>query len=379
MIDQNRLAETFRFLAETDSVSKDEARIFFELKKILESMGAEVVSDHAGAKIGSNANNLIARFKGNRNAPPLLLNAHMDTVGPGKGVKVLFKDGVFTSAGDTILGADDKSAIAVLLESIRVIQERNIPCGPLELVLTVCEEIGLMGAKHLDYSLITAKYGYALDATDTEFIITRAPGAKKIDIEVHGKEAHAGVAPEKGINAISIAAKAIAKLSLGRIDAETTCNIGVIEGGIATNIIPRLVRIKGEARSHSPEKLEAVTEEILSAFRQAVENEKKSPEDELPALKIHLEHDFNRTDIPEDHPVIVHARKAAENLGMRLVPKTTGGGADANIFVEKGIIVGVLGTGMRDMHTISESVSLADMSKTAELVIEIIRLHAAAA
>ena len=379
MIDQNRLAETFRFLAEIDSVSKDEAGIFLELKKILESMGAEVVWDNAGVKIGSNADNLIARFKGTRNAPPLLLNAHMDTVGPGKGIKVLFRDGVFTSAGDTILGADDKSAIAVLLESLRVIQERNIPCGPLELVLTVCEEIGLMGAKHLDYSLITAKYGYALDATDTEFIITRAPGAKKIDIEVHGKEAHAGVAPENGINAISIAAKAIAKLRLGRIDAETTCNIGMIEGGIATNIIPRLVRVKGEARSHSPEKLEAITEEILSAFREAVEKEKKSPEDELPALKIDLEHDFNRTDIPEDHPVIVHARKAAENLGMRLVPKTTGGGADANIFVEKGIIVGVLGTGMRDMHTVNESVALADMAKMAELVIEIIRLHAGAA
>lgn len=379
VIDQNRLAETFRFLAEISSVSKDEAGIFLELKKILESMGAEVLWDNAGAKIGSNADNLIARFKGTRSAPPLLLNAHMDTVGPGKGIKVLFKDGVFTSAGDTILGADDKSAIAVLLESIRVIQEKNIPCGPLELLLTICEEVGLMGAKHLDYSLIAAKYGYALDATDIEGIITRAPGAKKLEIEVHGKEAHAGAAPEKGINAISIAAKAIAKLRLGRIDEETTCNIGVIEGGIATNVIPRLVRVKGEARSHSPEKLEAITEEILSAFREAVEKEKKSPEDELPALRIELEHDFNRTDIPEDHPVIVHAVKAAKNLGMRLVPKTTGGGADANIFVEKGIIVGVMGTGMENMHSTNEYVALADMVKMAELIIEIIRLHAGTA
>ena len=378
MINQDRLAETFRFLAEIDSESKDEARIFHELKKILESMGAEVVSDNAGAKIGSNADNLIARFKGNRNVPPLLLNAHMDTVGPGKGVKVVFRDGVFTSAGDTILGADDKSAIAVLLESLRVIAEKNIPCGPLELVLTVCEEIGLMGAKNLDYNLITANYGYALDATDMEGIITRAPGAKKMEIEVHGKEAHAGAAPEKGINAISIAAKAIAKLRLGRIDEETTCNIGVIEGGVAPNVIPSLVRVKGETRSHNPDKLEAITEEILSAFRETVEKEKKSPQDELPALKIHLEHDFNRTDIPEDHPVIVHACNAAKNLGMRLVPKTTGGGADANIFVEKGIIVGVMGTGMRDMHALTESVALADMKKVAELVIAIIRLHAGA-
>ncbi len=363
-------------IAEIDSESKEEAPVFQELKKILESMGADVVSDNAGEKIQGNADNLIARFRGNCDVPPLMLNAHMDTVKPGKGIKVLLEDGIFRSAGETILGADDKSAIAILLEALQVILENNLPRCPLELVLTVCEEVGLQGAKNLDYSLISAQYGYALDATDTEGIITHAPSAKHFEIKVHGKEAHAGAAPERGINAISLAAKAIAKLRLGRIDEETTCNIGTRVPFRSTNIIPNLVRIKGESRSHNTEKLEAITEEILSAFRDVVEKAKKSPNDELPRLEIHLEHDFNKTAIPADHPVIARAVKAAENLGMKLRPKVTGGGADANIFVEKGIMTGVLGTGMQDMHSVNESVALDDMVKMTALLIEIIRLHA---
>ena len=140
-----------------------------EIKKILESLGAETVIDSAGDKIGGSSGNLIAKFKGNKQAPPLLLNAHMDTVEPGKGITAVLKEGIFTSDGTTILGADDKSAIAIILETIKIIQENNLPYGPIEIVLTVCEEIGLLGAKHLDLSLINAEYGYALDATDTWF------------------------------------------------------------------------------------------------------------------------------------------------------------------------------------------------------------------
>ncbi len=208
---------------------------------------------------GSNTGNLIARFRGTAKDPPLLLNAHMDTVEPGKGVIPVFKDGIFTSDGTTILGADDKSAIAILLETIRVLQENNLPYGPLELVFTICEETGLLGAKYLDYDLITATYGYALDATDTEGIVTRAPGSDRLEFKIHGKDAHAGAAPEKGINAITLACKAIAGLEIGRIDHETTCNIGIIKGGIATNIVPNLVTVKGEIRSHNEEKLTRMT------------------------------------------------------------------------------------------------------------------------
>lgn len=376
MIDRKRLAETFKFLVQIDSVSKEEGVIANEINKILESMGAETFVDNAGDKIGGNSGNLIAKFKGNTQAPPLLLNAHMDTVEPGRGVTAVLENGTFTSDGTTILGADDKSAIAILLETLNILKENDLQHGPLELVFTVCEEIGLQGAKHLDLSAITATYGFALDATDTEGIVTRAPSANHLEFIIHGKDAHAGAAPEKGINAISLASKAIAKLELGRIDQETTCNIGIIEGGIATNIVPNLVKVKGEVRSHDEEKLNKITNEIVFSFNEVIENYKKmNPNDELPRVDINIKKDFPRTHIPDDHPVIKLATRAAENLGRKMKTKTTGGGADANIFFEKGIFTGVLGTGMRDMHTVRESVKLDDMVRTTELLLEIIRLH----
>jgi len=377
VVNQDRLADLFKVLVEIDSVSKEEAAISREIEKILKSMGAEIIIDNAGEKIGANTGNMIARFKGNTDAPPIMLNAHMDTVEPGRGVKVVFKDRVFTSDGTTILGADDKSAIAIIIECMRILQENNIPHSPVELVFTICEEIGLHGAKNMDYSLIKSTYGYALDAPDKQGIITKAPGANKFKIKIHGKEAHSGAAPEKGINAITIAAQAISKLQMGRIDQETTCNIGTISGGTATNIIPNLVTIKGEVRSHNPEKLEQITEKIFAVFKDVVESHKAAPDAELPYLETDLEHDFCRTVIPEDHPVVALAVKAAKNLGRNLLPITTGGGADANIFFQKGIDTGVLGTGMTDMHTVNESVALQDMVEMTELVLEIIKLHTA--
>jgi len=377
MINPERLAETFSRLVQIDSVSRNEAAICSELQNILEAMGAETFVDDAGKSVGSNTGNLIARFRGSVDVPALMLNAHMDTVEPGNGVKPVYKDGVFTSDGTTILGADDKSAVAILLEVLTVLQEERLPHGPLEIVLTICEEIGLQGAKHLDLDRLTAKFGYALDATDTAGIVTRAPGANHLNFMVYGKDAHAGAAPEKGINAIAITSKAISRLTLGRIDPETTCNIGVIQGGVATNIIPGLVTVNGEVRSHDPQKLADLTRTIVSAFETAVqEYVPQSAEAGNPRLEVEILPDFTRTHIPEDHPVVTLAMKAAQNLGRTLIPKITGGGADANVFFSKGIMTGVLGTGMRDMHTVREWVRLSDMVLTAELVLEIIRLHA---
>ena len=271
MIDKNRLAETFQSLVSIDSVSREEGRLARELAKSLAKLGAETRFDTAGEKVGGDTGNLIARLKGNALSSPLLLSAHMDTVEPGKGVTAILQDGVFTSDGTTILGADDKSALAIILETLQVLKEDRIVHGPLEIVLTICEEVGLLGAKHLDYDLLTATYGYVLDATDTDGIVTRAPAANRLELVVHGKASHAGSAPENGINAIWLAGQAIGGLSLGRVDRETTCNIGVIEGGIATNIVPDKVIVKGEVRSHDPKKLQAVTDTIVSAFQKAVD------------------------------------------------------------------------------------------------------------
>ena len=380
MIDDKRLAATFEKLVRIDSVTGDEREIADLLKQELETLGAFVVIDNAGEKAGSNTGNLIAKFEGDRRVAPLMLNAHMDTVEPGRGINPKLENGIFTSDGTTILGADDKSAVAILLEVLTILRERKIPSGPLEIVLTVCEESGMVGAKHMDFSAISARQGYALDTQGTGVIITRAPGRNQLQIDVYGKSAHAGVTPEQGINAIVLAAKAIATLNLGRIDDETTCNIGMFEGGRAINIVPDKVTVKGEVRSHDKEQLARVCRTIGSAFEAVVADfQDRSTLDDgkpLPRVEISVEEDFRGTFIPDDHAVIRRARMAAGNLGRPLKCVATGGGADANVFFAQGIVTGVLGTGMQNMHSVNESIRLQDMVDTAELVLEIVRLHA---
>jgi tripeptide aminopeptidase len=373
------LANVFRQLVQIDSVSGKEGAVAKALEEILKSMGAEVIFDRAGPKVGSDSGNLIARFPGVApEVAPLLLNAHMDTVQPGEGIKIKFSDGTFSSDGTTVLGADDKSALAVIIETIRVLQEGRLSYGPLEVVVTVCEEVGLLGAKNLDYSLLTARYGYSLDATDTDGIVTRAPAANHIHFEVHGRDAHAGAAPEKGINAIQLASRVLSKISMGRIDEETTANIGLIQGGTATNIVPSLVTVTGEVRSHSPEKLDHETDKIVRCFEEEISAYRQAfpSDDGLPRVEAKIREDFSVMKTPEDHLVVAMAREAAARLGREMKTKTSGGGSDANIFFGHGIVTGILGTGMKDMHTVRESVRLDDMVKSAELLLEIVQLHA---
>lgn len=377
MVNAERLAETFRSLAATGSVSRREAALAGDLRRTLEALGAEVFIDDTAPKTGSDTGNLIARLKGTCAVPALLLNAHMDTVQPGEGVSVQFVDGVFTSDGRTILGADDKSAIAVILETLFVLKERGLAHGPLEIVLTVCEETGLAGAKNLDFTQFEAPFGYTLDGSDTEGVIVQAPSANRFEISVIGKDAHAGAHPEKGINAIHLAAKAMAGLTLGRIDQETTCNIGWIEGGLATNIIPPLVTLRGEARSHDEDKLRQVTANIVNTFERVIAAGRGGePQNGLPKVETRVERSYSRTRIPEDHLLVDLARRAADRLGRGMRTKISGGGSDANIFFEKGIPLGILGTGMREVHSVREHVRLEDMVRAAELLLKIIQEHA---
>jgi len=373
MINEKRLGDCFTRLAQVDSESFDEARIAGVLEDILRQMGADVAFDDAAAKVGSNSGNLIATFKGNADVEPIFLSGHMDTVKPGKGVRVLFKDGVFTSDGTTILGSDDKSALAIIIEVMTVVREQQLLCPPVEIIISVCEEMGLLGAKHLDFSMVKSRFGYILDSTDTQGIVTRAPSANKITAKVFGRAAHAGAAPENGICALSAASRAIAGLALGRIDEETTCNLGLIAGGAATNIVPEYVEVNGEARSHDLDKLARVTQRIKDAFETACD---RQPGEDLPRAEVEVVQDFPNTSIPEDHRVITLAREAAANLGRALESKTIGGGADANIFFGKGLMAGVIGTGMTDVHTLKESIKLQDMVSCAELVLEILQVHA---
>ena len=379
MVNRERLAKDFEMLVQIDSISRSEGAIADTLRRCFRDLGGTVIEDGAGKKVGGESGNLIVRFEGTKkDTPALLVNAHMDTVKAGENVTVRFKDGVFTSDGTTILGADDKSALAVILETIRLLQEHKQPYGPLEIVLTVCEEIGLLGVKALDFSLITAPYGFTLDAADTEGIVTRAPACNHVQFTVAGLGAHAGAAPDKGINAIQLACKAISKMTLGQIDKDTTANIGVIEGGTATNVVPDLVVVAGEVRSHNLEKLDAVTKGVTQCFEKEIMTYKKAHprKDDLPRLEMAVRQDFPLMHVPEDHVVVTLARHAAKRLGRAMKTKTGGGGSDANIFFEQGIVMGILGTGMTDVHSVRESIRLDDMVKSVELLLAIISMHA---
>jgi tripeptide aminopeptidase len=373
-IQAERLADTFKALVQIDSISRQEGRLCRDLQRRLQELGFSTLVDDAGVQVNAECGNLIARRPGDTPGEPLLLSAHMDTVEPGRGVKVRFQEGVFSSIGDTILGADDKSALAIILEALHCIHDHHLPCGPLEVVFTICEEIGLLGAKHLAYEHVSARVGYVLDTRNPEAIVTRAPSADRFTFRIHGKAAHAGAAPEKGINAIALAAKAISRLDLGRIDHETTCNIGVIEGGVATNIVPDLVVVHGEARSHDEEKLRRVTAAVVEAFKQAVDG--GPPQAETPPrLEMTVEHDFRRLHIPEEHYVVQLAMQSARALGHGMNTASSGGGSDANVFAAHGIVTGVLGTGMENVHTVEESIRLGDMIRAARLLLRIILNH----
>jgi len=257
MVNRYRLSEEFARLAAINSPPLHEHAIARYLVGRLETLGAEVLFDNAAEATGGEVGNLVARFAGQiKSAEPLLFSVHMDTVEPGGQVRPVLRDGVFFSAGDTVLGADDKAGVAELIEALEVLREQQVPHGPLEVVITIAEEIGLVGAKHLDYTLLKSKRGYALDTEGIGWMVLQAPGANHLQIDIEGVASHAGMAPELGLSAIHTAALAISRMRLGRIDHETTANIGRIEGGVARNIVPQSVKVVGEARSHDADKLQ---------------------------------------------------------------------------------------------------------------------------
>ncbi len=376
MIDANRLAAEFARMAEIASPPRREGGMARYLAGRFEALGAEVLFDGAGHRVDGETGNLIARFPGR--GEPLMLSVHMDTVEPCAGVRPLLRDGVFTSAGETVLGADDKAGIAELIEALEVLQAGAIPSPPLEVVVTVCEEIGLVGAKYLDYSLLRARRGLALDTSGVDVVIHRAPCANKLRFEITGREAHAGIAPERGVSAIEIAGRAIAGMRLGRIDAETTANLGTIAGGLATNIVARTVVVEGEARSHDTDKLAAQTAHMVDCFERAARNHTREIDGQAVTAQVKVEvlNDYPLVNVPLDAPILLLLQQAAGNLGRTLAIRAEGGGSDANIFNGHGIETVIVGTGMRDVHTVKESVSVADMVRVTELLVETIRLAA---
>ncbi len=376
MINQQRLCQEFVCLTAIDSPPLKEGAIAVYLEKRFRELGAEVLFDHAAAKTGGQTGNLIARLPGyDSDAEPILFSVHMDTVEPGGQVKAVLHDGVFSSAGQTILGADDKAGVAELIEALEVVREQKIRHAPLEIVVTIAEEIGLVGAKALDYTLLRARSGYALDTEGVGWMVLRAPGANHLQIEIEGLASHAGMAPEQGLSAIQTAAIAIARMRLGRIDHETTANIGRIEGGVARNIVPQKVTIVGEARSHDPDKLRQQTEHMLACCEKAAGMMTCTRDgiEVRPRVRADVRADFPSMSVAEDAPTVMRAKRAAATLGQELKVRLGGGGSDANMFNSYGIETIILATGMKKVHTHDEFVAVADMVTVTELLVELMR------
>jgi tripeptide aminopeptidase len=357
MVDPERLLDTFVSLVRIDSPSGEEAAIRAELEQRLQALGVETQVDETG--------NLLGRLPGC--GEPLLLSAHMDTV-PGQNIQPTIKEGVVYSDGTTILGADDKSGIAVILEVLTVLQESGLTPEQrpfVEIVLSVSEEIGLVGAKGLDTDWFQAKQALVLDmGGPLNVVVHAAPASDKFDAVVHGRAAHAGANPEEGVNAIAVAAQGIAAMPLGRIDDETTANVGLIQGGSAVNIVPDRVSMRGEARSHDGTKLDAQIRAMRAALETAV------AVNEGARLELDIERAYTSFRLEEDAPLLLRVSSALEAMGEgALVLKAGGGGSDANILNARGIAPVPISTGMDGVHTTSENVAVKDMVRCAEFVL----------
>ena len=378
MINQERIKNLLLELVQIDSISRKERDVAERIKKYCEELGATVEIDDAGEKVGGNSGNVIARFPGTiPDAETIMMSAHMDTVVPGEGVKPIVEGDIIRSDGTTVLGGDDKSGCAVIIETIRCLQEQNIPHAPIEAVFSICEEVGLLGAKHVDTSKLKSKYGLVFDSDDPGFLFTRGPSADHMDFKIYGLESHAGVAPEEGISAIRIAAEGIHNMKLGRIDSETTANIGVIEGGKATNITTNFVLLRGEARSLDDKKLEAQTAHMIKCLEDAAAKWEVTVAGITTKGRVesHVTREYSAMDVPDSSRVVQLVYKAAARLGQKVETLASGGGCDANIFNKRGIECANFGTGMRAIHTVKEWLDVKDLYASAEMTLEVLKLN----
>lgn len=367
MVNQERVLKEFFELVQVTCSTRNEREIADILTAKLKNLGFDVFEDNVGEKIGGNTGNLFAYLKGNTPAPVIMLSAHMDCVEPCANIKPQIRDGVIYSDGTTILGSDDKAGVVAILEAIRQVQEQKLPHGDIQVVFTVSEEGGINGSKNMDPKNLKADFGYVFDSSGAPGeIVTSAPGQYKINTIVKGKTAHAGLAPENGINAITLAAKAFADVKQGRIDEETTGNVGIIKGGSATNIVPGEVTVISEARSRNPQKLEALVKTMVDHISSKIAEAGGTCE-------IQTNKAYDPFVLDENAPVVEIAKKAIASLGMTPVTKATGGGSDGNFYNAFGTPSAVLGVGMSKVHTTEEFIKEADLYKNVEIALALIQ------
>lgn len=371
-INQDRLVKVFLELVNQNTPPRCERAASDIGRGLLEKIGFECFFDGAGEKVGGDVGNLIAFKKGSiPDAPPIFFSAHFDTVEPTEGLTPIIENDIIRSDGHTVLGADDKCGIVAIIEAMYVLEEQRIPHGDIQLLLTICEEIGLVGAKVMDPADIKARYGFVLDSgPPIGSFIYSAPTQDIFEVWIHGTASHAGALPEDGISALLVATKAISRMKLGRIDPETTANVGIIQSGTATNIIPPECYVKCEARSRNKAKMEKQRDSMISAFREEAEAAGAT-------IEVKCFTAYEAYELKMDAPVLKIGIEATERIGWEALLRVTGGGADANIFNEFGVQTTVLGCGMVNIHRHDEYVCISDMVKSAQLVVSITETAAA--
>lgn len=365
-------------IIQIDSPSRKEKNVALRLEEEMRDLGADCFYDDAGDKVGGNIGNLIVKFPGTKkDVPPFFLCSHMDTVSPGEGIKPSVKNGVMRSNGTTILGSDDKSGVSIIVEVLRTLRENKIPHADIEVAFTICEEIGLLGAKFLDASSFKSPYGIVLDSSTPDRLVLRCPCSDIMDVKIHGVEAHSGLCPENGISAVEILGDAVSKMKLGRIDHETTANIGKVKGGSAINIVPGIVEVKAEARSHDEGKLDAQIQHMRDCFLDAAQNRELFLDGKRLGARaeIGIERVYPVMNVSPQAVVTKLVLEAVANLDHDIELHTSGGGCDANYINESGIECVNLGTGMYELHTVTEYLLLDEFRRSAEIVLETIKLH----
>ena len=370
-LNKKRLVDTFLQLVQIDSESCQEKQMQEKVASELKKLGCRVVVDQAGKQFGSTAQgNVMGFLPGTYKSKPFLLVAHLDTVKPGRKIKPLVKKDRIVSDGSTILGADDKAGVALVLELIRTLQETNTPHPPLEILFTLCEEKGMYGAKNLDYKKLTAREGVILDNESATEVLVQGPAVNDVLVDITGLASHAGASPEKGISALEVAAYALSHMKLGRIDKETVANFGVVSGGESSNIVMAKCSLVGEARSLSNDKLAKQTAHMKQVFEKAVKHFTKKIDGKWckPHVQFTARLRYPAVRVPKTHPVVKSLLGAAKRLGVPLYARASGGGCDANILSGKGFTLPNLGVGAYDCHTTQEYLVLEEFYAAFALV-----------
>lgn len=364
----NPLISLFLELARIPSPSGHERQVIDFIATRLRGLGLEVaesppIEDHPAA-----AGNLYCYLPGNAPGIPIMLSAHTDTVVIDADVlpRPLLDDGIIRSGSRAVLGADDKAAVAAIVYTMEMVTKKKIPHAGIELLLTVGEESGLRGAKAASLEGIKARCGFCFDSTGpVGGMVVKSPSQKTITANFIGKSAHAGVAPERGRSAIVAAARAVAEMKLGRIDEETTANIGIINGGKAVNVIPDRCHISGEARSHNQDKLEKQITSMLDAISFAATVAEVD-------VEVSTVDEFRGFDLTEGNLSYDLAKRALKEIGIEPVPITTGGGSDVNVFNLKGLPCVNLSVGMENVHTPDEYISVDSLQAVHRLLLALI-------